>query len=189
MEWPQCRTQHSKKDKARKVPHRFLCLTLKPFHVYCKSSPYTVVKKRMGDQSIHQIVSQYENLLTKKIFKFHSNLMQRFRVDLKTFLDLAMPIQCCPAVTKQIFSWYFGWDFRGGNPKPSWSCILYYHTICYSFKINITIFNFALHKVFVYNLYQRYFALMYPPCYTKHNFKPCMYANSLHAVPCSVTFV
>jgi len=56
-------------------------------------------------EGISQIVSQMvgqsvENLLNKKIFKFHSNLMQRFRVDLKTFLGLAMPSQCCHAVKK-----------------------------------------------------------------------------------------
>ena len=32
-----------------------------------------------------------ENLLNKKFLKFHSNLMQLFRVDLKTFLGLDMP--------------------------------------------------------------------------------------------------
>ena len=37
-------------SKTRKVPHQSLCLTLKPFYVYHKLSPYTVVKKRMGDQ-------------------------------------------------------------------------------------------------------------------------------------------
>ena len=34
---------------SREVPHRSLCLVLKPFRVYRKSSPYAVVK-RMGDQ-------------------------------------------------------------------------------------------------------------------------------------------
>jgi len=32
--------------------------------------------------------------------------MQRFRVDLKTFLGLAMPNQCCYAVKKLIFGWF-----------------------------------------------------------------------------------
>ena len=45
-----CRTRHSKQGIAREVAHRSLCLVLKPFCVYRKSSPYTVVKKRMGDQ-------------------------------------------------------------------------------------------------------------------------------------------
>jgi len=35
---------------AWEVPHRSLCLVLKPFRVYRKLSPYAVVKKRMGDQ-------------------------------------------------------------------------------------------------------------------------------------------
>ena len=36
-------------------------------------------------EGVSQIVSQYKNLLNKKFFEFHSNLMQRFRVNLKTF--------------------------------------------------------------------------------------------------------
>ena len=39
-------------------------------------------------------------LLNKEILKFHSNLMQSFKVDLKTFLGLAMPNKYCHAVTK-----------------------------------------------------------------------------------------
>ena len=39
--------------------------------------------------SASQIVSQKKNLVTKKILQSHSNLMQKFRVDLKTFLGLA----------------------------------------------------------------------------------------------------
>ena len=34
--------------------------------------------------------------------------MQRFRVDLKTFSGLAMPNQCCHAVTKLISGWFVG---------------------------------------------------------------------------------
>jgi len=41
---------HSKLGIAREVPHQSLCLVLKPFCVYRKSSPYAVVKKRMGDR-------------------------------------------------------------------------------------------------------------------------------------------
>jgi len=43
-------SRHSKQGIEREVPHRSLCLVLKLFRVYCKSSPHTVVKKRMGDQ-------------------------------------------------------------------------------------------------------------------------------------------
>ena len=39
--------------------------------------------------------------------------MKRFRVDLKTFLGLAMSNQCCHAVTKLIFG-----GFLGGILKP-----------------------------------------------------------------------
>ena len=45
-------------------------------------------------------ISQSVNLLNKVLKIIHSNLMQRFRVDLKTFLGLAMPNQCYNAVTK-----------------------------------------------------------------------------------------
>jgi len=34
--------------------------------------------------------------------------MQQFRVDLKTSLGLAMPNQCCHAVTKSILGWFVG---------------------------------------------------------------------------------
>ena len=37
--------------------------------------------------------------------------MQRFRVDPKTFLGLAMPNQCCHMVTKLILSWFVGGIF------------------------------------------------------------------------------
>ena len=38
--------------------------------------------------------------------------MQWFRVELKTFLGLAMPNQCCDAVTKLILGWFVGGNFR-----------------------------------------------------------------------------
>jgi len=43
--------------------------------------------------------------------------MQRFKVDLKTFLGLAMPNQCCHVITKLILGWFIGGIFRQ-NPKP-----------------------------------------------------------------------
>ena len=42
--------------------------------------------------------------------------MQRFRVDLKTFLGLAMPNPCSQTVRKQISSWFWGDNF---GPKSS----------------------------------------------------------------------
>ena len=42
--------------------------------------------------------------------------MQRFRVDLKTFLGLALPNQCCHAITKLILGWFVGWIF-GQKPQ------------------------------------------------------------------------
>ena len=41
-----------------------------------------------------------EILLNKKFLKFHINLVERFMIDLKTFLGLAMPKQSCLDVTK-----------------------------------------------------------------------------------------
>ena len=43
--------------------------------------------------------------------------MQRFRVDLKTFLGLAMPNQCCHAVTKKIFGWFVGEIYGQESPN------------------------------------------------------------------------
>jgi len=57
-----------------------------------------VWRHQIVSQSDSQAVSQQKNLFNKKFLKFHSNLMQRFRVDLKTFLGLAMPNQCCQKV-------------------------------------------------------------------------------------------
>jgi len=47
-------------------------------------------------------VSQQKNLLNRKFLKFHNNLMQRLRVDLKTSLGLTMPDQYSQTVRKQI---------------------------------------------------------------------------------------
>ena len=50
-----------------------------------------------------QSVSQSaEKCVEWEILKFHNNLMQRFRVDPKTFLGLAMPNQYSQTVKKQI---------------------------------------------------------------------------------------
>ena len=43
--------------------------------------------------------------------------MQRFREDLKTFLDLAVPNQCCYAVTKLILGWFVGEIFVQETPN------------------------------------------------------------------------
>ena len=51
--------------------------------------------------------------------------MQRFRVDLKTFLGLAMPNQCCHVVTKLILGWFVGGIL---GKKPQTSIIFMYST-------------------------------------------------------------
>jgi len=57
-QFQQCPTQHSKQGITQGVPHRSLCLELKPFRVYRKLSPYAVVKKRMGDQRGTKVAHQ-----------------------------------------------------------------------------------------------------------------------------------
>ena len=47
--------------------------------------------------------------------------MHRFTVDLKTFLGLAMPNQCCHAVKKVNVWLVCRWDFLARNPKPIYS--------------------------------------------------------------------
>ena len=42
--------------------------------------------------------------------------MQRFRVNLKTFLGLAMPNQYSQTVRKQISSWFWGDNFGPKSP-------------------------------------------------------------------------
>ena len=42
--------------------------------------------------------------------------MQWFRVDLKTFLGLAMPNQCFQTVRKEISSWFWGDNFGPKSP-------------------------------------------------------------------------
>ena len=60
-----------------------------------------IIELRLSEgigQSVSQSVSQ--SVVNRKILKFYNNLMQQFRVDLKTFLGLAMPNQSCLDVTK-----------------------------------------------------------------------------------------
>ena len=56
--------------------------------------------------------------------------MQRFRVDLKTFLSLAMPNQCCHIITKLILRWFVGGIFgqKIPNLNDSYSTTVLYDT-------------------------------------------------------------
>ena len=79
--------------------------------------------------SVSQSVSQsVEKLLNRKFLKFHHNLMQRFRVDLKTFLGLTKPNQCSQTIRKQISSWFWGDNFgpKSLNLHDSYIVLLYY---------------------------------------------------------------
>ena len=52
-----------------------------------------IINSQSDSQSVEKSIHFY-------IFKNYSNLMQMFRADLKIFLDLPMPNQCCHADTK-----------------------------------------------------------------------------------------
>ena len=53
-------------------------------------------------------ISQLVEIQPKReIFKIRNNFLKVFRVDLKTFLGLAMPNQYCQAVdVRLVFEWY-----------------------------------------------------------------------------------
>ena len=58
--------------------------------------------------------------------------MKRFRVDLKTFLGLAMSNQCCHAVTKLILGWFVGGIFGQETQKlmiPIYSTTVLYNVV------------------------------------------------------------
>ena len=51
--------------------------------------------------------------------------MQKYGVNLKTFLGLVMPHQCCQAVTKLILGWSVGGIFGQETPNLNSTTILY----------------------------------------------------------------
>ena len=55
--------------------------------------------------------------------------MKRFRVDLKTFLGLAMPKKCCHVVTKLKLGWFVGDKKSQTLMIPIYSTIALYNTI------------------------------------------------------------
>ena len=74
--------------------------------------------------------------------------MQWFRVDLKTFLGLAMPNQYSQTVRKQILSWFWGDNFGPKSPNlPIYIVLLYYMILHAAHDV---VFNTAAHAV-VYN--------------------------------------
>jgi len=75
-----------------------------------------IIKLRLSE-GISQSVSQQKNLLNRKFLKFHNNLMQWLRVDLKTFLGLAMPNQYSQTVRKQMSSWFCDDNFGPKSPN------------------------------------------------------------------------
>jgi len=80
-------------------------------------------------EGIGQIVSQVVSQSVEKYVKFYNNLMQRFRVDLKIFLGLAMPNLYCHVVTKLILGWFVGGIFGQVTSNLNDPYIWYYRTI------------------------------------------------------------
>ena len=87
-----------------------------------------VIELRLSEdisQIIIQIASQIVSQLVEKFDKYeilkkiHNNLMQRFGVDLKTFVGLDMPnhamLPCDHKVNSRLVC---RWDFQARNPKP-----------------------------------------------------------------------
>jgi len=70
--------------------------------------------------------------------------MQRFRVDLKTFLGLAMPNQCFCAVKKFIFGGFLGGIFGQEIPNP-----IYSTTELYDKEYLCILCNFSSRNCFV----------------------------------------
>jgi len=75
-------------------------------------------KKNINQKKLLNLLNLFsvEKSVNRK-FQFHSNLMQSFRVDLKTFMGLAMPNQCYHAIIKLILGWFAGRIF--GQETPS----------------------------------------------------------------------
>ena len=60
--------------------------------------------------------------------------MKRFRVDLKTFLGLAMSNQCCHAVTKLILGWFVGGILPQTLMIPIYSTTVLYDNLKFKFN-------------------------------------------------------
>ena len=52
-----------------------------------------------------------------KFLKFHNYLVEGFRINLKTFLGLAMPNQYSQTLRKLISSWFWGDNFGPKSPN------------------------------------------------------------------------
>ena len=87
-----------------------------------------IIELRLSE-GISQSVSQQKNLLNKKFFKFHNNLMQQFRVDLKTFL---VCLTNTPKLSESKYQAGFGEIILGQNPHtfmiPIYSTTVLYDT-------------------------------------------------------------
>ena len=63
-------------------------------------------------------------------FKFRSNLLKAFRVNLKACLGLVLPNQYCLIVVRENWGWILGDTISWSTPTPLWSLLYsYYHTV------------------------------------------------------------
>ena len=106
-----CTLQHLKYTFPFDLAHaKFYNATLF-FGLWSLCIPYTWLwrknggtKRYKGTQALQLLwlvkrhISTLISVEEYKILKFHNYLMEGFRIDLKTFLGLAMPNQCCPTV-------------------------------------------------------------------------------------------
>ena len=62
------------------------------------------IVSKEGSKQVSKSVSQsVENPLNMKFLNFHNYLIEGLRIDLKSFLGLAMSIQCSQTVRKSIY--------------------------------------------------------------------------------------
>ena len=88
----------------------------------------TVIELRLSEGISQLLTQSIENKFKKK--NFCSNLLKAFRVDLKAFLDLALPNQYGLIVVRENQGWFLGDIILWATPTPLWSLLYsYYHTV------------------------------------------------------------
>ena len=94
-----------------------------------KIKPVTlaVVKLHLSKGISQSVTQSVKNWLNKHYFKFHSNLLKVFRVDLKACLGLVLPNQYCLIIGRKIEAGFLDNDILWATPTPLWS--LLYSTI------------------------------------------------------------
>ena len=97
-------------------------------------------------QSVAYLISQQKIPLNKLFFKFRSNLLKLFQVDLKACLGLVLPNQYCLIIIRGNRGCFFGDIILSATPTPLWS-LLYTTIIVYDiFKKYTTVSCMCLFK-------------------------------------------